>query len=81
MNDIIAQKRSSLRVGMIKVNMFQKINKHLLNSDVYEVVKIDLQWQYFISERPTMPEYNNNDENNDDIKANEKKTRLNIHIS
>ena len=39
-NDIIAPKRSSLEGGLIEVNMFLKMNKHSLSSDVYEVVKL-----------------------------------------
>ena len=71
MNDVIAPKRSSLRARLIEVNMFLKLNKHLLNSDVSEIVKLDSQWESFISKRHAMPEYDTNDEDNDDIDANE----------
>ena len=71
MNDVIALKRSSLRAGLIEVNMFLKMNKHLLCSDVSEVVKLDLQWKSFIPKRPAMSEYDTNDEDKNDIEADE----------
>ena len=71
MNDVIAPKRSSLWGGLIEVNMFLKMNKHLLNSNVSETVKLDSQWESFIIKRPAMPKYDTNDEDNDDIEANE----------
>ena len=68
MNDVIAPKRSSLRACIIEVNMFLKMNKHLLCS---EVVKLDSQWENFIPKRPIMSEYDTNDEDKDNIEANE----------
>ena len=41
MNDVIAPKRFSLQACSIEVNIFVKMNKHLLSFDVYEVVKLD----------------------------------------
>ena len=70
-NDVIAPKQFSLRAGLIEVNMFLKMNKHLLCSDVSEVVKLDLQWESFIPKRPAMSEYDTNDEDKDDIEADE----------
>ena len=49
--------------------MFFKMNKHLLCSDVYEVVKLDSQWESFIPKRPSMSEYDTNDEDKDNIEA------------
>ena len=71
MNDVIAPKRSSLRVGFIEVKMYLKLNKHLLNYDVSEIVKLDSQWESFIPKRPAMSEYDTNDEDNDNIEADE----------
>ena len=71
MNDVIAPKWSSLQAGLIEVNMFLKMNKHLFCYDVYEVVKLDSQWESFIPKRPTMSEYDTNDEDKDDMEADE----------
>jgi hypothetical protein len=71
MNDVIAPKRSSLRAGLIEVNMFLKMNKHLLCSDVSEVVKLDSQWESFIPKRLVMSEYDTNGEDKDNIEADE----------
>ena len=71
MNDVIAPKWSSLRAYLIEVNMFLKMNKHLLCSNVSEIVKSDSQWEYFIPKQPTMSEYNTNDDDKDDIEADE----------
>ena len=68
-NDVIAPKRSSLQASLIEVNMFLKMNKHLLCSNVFEVIKLDLQWESFIPKRPTMSEYDTNDEDKDDTEA------------
>ena len=49
--------------------MFLKMNKHLLSYDVYEVLKFNSQWEFFFPKRPTMSEYNTNNEDNNDIEA------------
>ena len=48
-----------------------KTNKHILHYDINEGVKLNSQWESFIPKRPSMPEYNTNDEDNDDIEAND----------
>jgi hypothetical protein len=63
MNDVIAPKRSSLRAGLIEVNMFLKLNKDLYHSlDPADVVKLDSRWESFIPRRPVMEEYDEDDE-------------------
>jgi hypothetical protein len=62
MNDVIAPKRSSLRAGLIEVNMFLKLNKDLYHSlDPADVVKLDSRWESFIPRRPVMEEYDEDD--------------------
>ena len=51
--------------------MFLKMNKHLLCSNVSEIVKSDSQWEYFIPKQPTIFQYNTNDDDKDDIEADE----------
>ena len=62
-----------------EVNLFLKMNKHILMFDVFEVVKLNLQWESFIVKRPTMLEYNTNDE--DTLTSRQMMNmRLNVHI-
>ena len=49
--------------------MILKMNKHVLNYDVFEIVKLNSQWESFIPKRPTLPEYNTNNEDNDNTDA------------
>jgi hypothetical protein len=80
MNDVIAPNRSSLRACLIEVNMFVKMNNRLLTFDVYEVVKLDQQWESFISSnqlcRNTIPTMKTTT-----ISRQIMNTRLNVHIS
>ena len=59
--------------------MFLKVNKHILMFDVFEVVKLNLQWESSIPKRPTMLEYNTNDEDTSTLKQ-LMNMRLNVHI-
>ena len=59
--------------------MFLKMNKHLLNSDVFEVVEFNSQRKSSIPKRQAMLEYNTNDEDNNNIEVDDE-YRLNVHI-
>ena len=59
--------------------MFLKMNKHILMFDVFEVVKLNLQWESFIPKRSTMLEYNTNDEDTPTSRQ-MMNMRLNVHI-
>jgi hypothetical protein len=62
MNDVIAPKRSTLRAGLIEVNMFLKLNKNLYYSlDPSEVVKLDSKWESSIPHRPVLDLYDDDD--------------------
>ncbi len=39
--DILAPKRSSLRAGLVEINMFLKINKHLIPTNPAKVAPLD----------------------------------------
>ncbi len=41
LSDVLAPKRSSLRVRLVEINMFLKINKHLIPTNPTEVVLLD----------------------------------------
>ena len=58
--------------------MILKINKHILMFDVFEVVKLNLQWESFIPKRPTMLEYNTNEDT--PTLRQMMNMRLNVHI-
>jgi hypothetical protein len=59
--DILAPKRSSLRAGLVEINMFLKINKHLIPMNPTKVVlldkKMNLSWENNIPKRPIMALY------------------------
>ncbi|CAK9273650.1 unnamed protein product [Sphagnum jensenii] len=61
MSDVLAPKRSSLRAGLVEINMFLKINKHLIPTNPTEVVlldkKMNLSWENNIPKRPVMALY------------------------
>jgi hypothetical protein len=59
--------------------MFLRMNIHILMFDVFEVVKLNLPWESFIPKRPTMLEYNTNDEDTPTLRQ-MMNTRLNVHI-
>jgi hypothetical protein len=41
LSDVLAPKRSSLRVGLVEINMFLKINKHLISTNPIDMVLLD----------------------------------------
>jgi hypothetical protein len=47
LSNILAPKRSSLRAGLVKINMFLKINKHLILMNPAEVALLDkkMNWE------------------------------------
>jgi hypothetical protein len=57
----MAPKRSLLRVGLIEINMFLKINKHLIPMNPVEVAPLDkkmnLNWENNIPKRLVMALY------------------------
>jgi hypothetical protein len=61
LSDVLAPKRSSLRAGLVEINMFLKINKHLILTNPTEVVlldkKMNLSWENNIPKRPVMALY------------------------
>ncbi|CAK9261384.1 unnamed protein product [Sphagnum jensenii] len=66
MSDVLAPKRSSLRAGLVEINMFLKINKHLIPTNPTEVVlldkKMNLSWENNIPKRPVMALYDGGEE-------------------
>jgi hypothetical protein len=61
LSDVVAPKRSSLRAGLVEINMFLKINKHLIPTNLTEVVlldkKMNLSWENNIPKWPVMALY------------------------
>ena len=47
------------------------MDEHLLKFDIFEGSEFSSQWESFIPKRPSMPEYNTNNEDDNDIKAND----------
>eukprot|EP00187_Rhodella_violacea_P010016 CAMPEP_0174894440 /NCGR_PEP_ID=MMETSP0167-20121228/9077_1 /TAXON_ID=38298 /ORGANISM="Rhodella maculata, Strain CCMP736" /LENGTH=169 /DNA_ID=CAMNT_0016133525 /DNA_START=35 /DNA_END=545 /DNA_ORIENTATION=- len=47
-------KRSSLKAGLVEVNMFLKINKHLVPTNPEKVSRLDKDWASCIPKRPAM---------------------------
>ncbi len=49
LSDVLVPKRSSLRAGLVEINMFFKINKHLILTNPAEVAPLDkkmnLNWE------------------------------------
>jgi hypothetical protein len=47
LSDVLAPKRSSLRVDLVEINMFLKINKHLIPTNPTKVAPLDkkLNWK------------------------------------
>jgi hypothetical protein len=66
MSDVLAPKRSLLRAGLVEINMFLKINKHLIPTNPTEVVlldkKMNLSWENNIPKRPVMALYDGGEE-------------------
>jgi len=66
LSDVLAPKRSSLRVSLVEINMFLKINKHLIPTNPTEVVlldkKMNLSWENNIPKRLVMALYDGGEE-------------------
>ncbi|CAK9223990.1 unnamed protein product [Sphagnum troendelagicum] len=66
LSDVLAPKRSSLCAGLVEINMFLKINKHLIPTNPTEVVlldkKMNLSWENNIPKRPVMALYDGGEE-------------------
>ena len=57
MLDVLAPKRSSLHAGLVEVNMFLKINKHLMPTNPDDVIMLGKEWEEKIPKRPIMRLY------------------------
>jgi len=64
LSDVLAPKRSSLRAGLVEINMFLKINKHLIPTNPAEVAPLDkkMNWENNIPKRPVMALYDGGEE-------------------
>jgi hypothetical protein len=66
LSDVLAPKQSSLRADLVEINMFLKINKHLIPTNPTEVVlldkKMNLSWENNIPKRPVMALYDGGEE-------------------
>jgi hypothetical protein len=64
LSDIVAPKRSLLRAGLVEINMFLKINKHLIPTNPAEVAPLDkkMNWENNIPKRPVMALYDGGEE-------------------
>ncbi|KAH8933906.1 hypothetical protein BDL97_18G055600 [Sphagnum fallax] len=64
LSDVLAPKRSSLRVDLVEINMFFKINKHLIPTNPAEVAPLDkkMNWENNIPKRPVMALYDGGEE-------------------
>jgi hypothetical protein len=64
--DVLAPKRSSLHAGLVEINTFLKINKHLISTNPVEVAPLDkkmnLNWENNIPKRPLMALYDGGEE-------------------
>lgn len=61
LSDELAPKRSSLHAGLVEINMFFKINKHLMPSNPDDVVRLDGIWKKKIPKRTIMYLYDGED--------------------
>ena len=52
MSDVLAPKRSSLRAGLVEVNMFLIINKHLMPTNPDDVIMLGKEWEEKNSQTP-----------------------------
>jgi hypothetical protein len=59
LSNVLAPKRLSLHVGLVKINMFFKINKHLIPTNPTKVAPLDkkMNWENNIPKRPVMALY------------------------
>jgi len=64
LSDVLAPKRSSLRAGLVEINMFLKINKHLIPTNLAEVASFDkkMNWENNIPKRLVMALYDGGEE-------------------
>jgi hypothetical protein len=66
LSDVLAPKRSSLHAGLAEINMFLKIKKHLIPTNLAEVAPLDkkmnLNWENNIPKRPVMALYDGGEE-------------------
>jgi hypothetical protein len=64
LSDVLAPKQSSLRAGLVEINMFLKINKHLILMNPAEVAPLDkkMNWENNIPKRPVMALYDGGEE-------------------
>jgi hypothetical protein len=64
LSDVLAPKRSSLRAGLVEINMFLKINKHLILTNPAKVALLDkkMNWENNIPKRPVMALYDGGEE-------------------
>jgi hypothetical protein len=64
LSDVLAPKRLSLRAGLVEINMFLKINKHLIPMNPTEVTPLDkkMNWENNIPKRPVMALYDGGEE-------------------
>jgi hypothetical protein len=64
LSDVLAPKRSSVHAGLVKINMFIKINKHRIPTNSAEVAPPDkkMNWENNIPKRPVMALYDGGEE-------------------
>jgi hypothetical protein len=66
LSDVLAPKQSSMHAGLVEINMFLKINKHLILTNPNEVAPLDkkmnLNWENNIPKRPVMVIYGGGEE-------------------
>ncbi len=59
LSDVLAPKRLSLHADLVEINMFLKINKHFIPTNLAEVAPLDkkMNWENNIPKRPIMALY------------------------
>ncbi len=66
LSDVLAPKQLSLRAGLVEINMFLKIHKHLIPANRTEVAlldkKMNLSWENNIPKQPIMALYDGGEE-------------------
>jgi hypothetical protein len=62
MSDVLAPKRSSLRASLVEVNMFLKINKHLMPTNPDDVILLGKEWEEKIPKHLVMRLYDAEEE-------------------
>ncbi|KAH8962440.1 hypothetical protein BDL97_05G101900 [Sphagnum fallax] len=64
LSDVLAPKQSLLRAGLVEINMFLKINKHLIPTNPAEVAPLDkkMNWENNIPKRLVMALYDGGEE-------------------